>query len=220
MLRCTAIYGLGLGCAIWFLLLWVQGSLCHVQGFQNKVSRNSDVLTSPVTPPSLDTLPCSVIAKPSPDPSSTLEGSWDFATATPRPRHPPHLRDGDSSFVGARADAADFQIVFGVGTGRCGTVSLYKLLKVQPFSIVTHEDRTLQPPPRWVDPSQVAAIQSLVKSRVAAYRSMRGQYGNMLVGDVWCARRGGEERVGWFLGRNGRIRASGIVWDQRMVWGQ
>jgi len=81
----------------------------------------------------------------------------------------------------------DFQIVFGVGTGRCGTVSLYKLLKVQPFSIVTHEDRTLQPPPRWVDPSQVAAIQSLVKSRVAAYRSMRGQYGNMLVGDVWSA---------------------------------
>jgi len=60
--------------------------------------------------------------------------------------------------------------VFGIGTGRCGTVSLAKLLKSQPWSLVTHENRgddnnTGGFAPLW-DPTPPLTIQTIAQARI------------------------------------------------------
>jgi hypothetical protein len=60
--------------------------------------------------------------------------------------------------------------VFGIGTGRCGTVSLGKLLKGQPWSMVTHENRgdennTGGFAPFW-DPKPPLTIQGIAQARI------------------------------------------------------
>ena len=78
----------------------------------------------------------------------------------------------------------DFQIVFGIGTGRSGTNSLWRLLKFQAFSVVTHEDRTIKPEPFWVVPSNLTR-EAIAKDRIDFYKQVRERHGDVLIGDVW-----------------------------------
>jgi hypothetical protein len=48
---------------------------------------------------------------------------------------------GDYRLSKGKPQPEHAQYVFGIGTGRCGTVSLGKLLKGQPWSLVSHENR-------------------------------------------------------------------------------
>lgn len=65
------------------------------------------------------------------------------------------------------------QLVLGIGSGRCGTLSLARLLDAQPAAVVTHERRPLMP---WSSSDS----QSLVSERIASFRRNTAD----IVGDV------------------------------------
>jgi len=120
------------------------------------------------------------------------------------------------------------KLIFGIGTGRCGTVSLCELLNRQKFSNFTHENRPLL---SWDGP------RSELDKRIEDLLLMEGSY----VGDIAffylpyinyilsnypdtkivCLKRPEHEVVRSYMkktrGRNHWVKHNGLIWN-RCEW--
>lgn len=98
---------------------------------------------------------------------------------------------GDYRLSKGKPQPEHAQYVFGIGTGRCGTVSLGKLLKGQPWSLVSHENRGDASnaggyAPFW-SPESPATLQQIAAARLQFMRGQVESRGRVLTGDVWSA---------------------------------
>ena len=117
-------------------------------------------------------------------------GTARGGAAASAPRAPPATR-GEASWDEAARGARGVQLVIGLGTGRCGTVTLAHLLRAQDgcSATFTHEQHPLLP---WTQPSGRAALRAVDgRVRLLLQRHLRADFDSggaashaTLVGDV------------------------------------
>ncbi|KAK3280037.1 hypothetical protein CYMTET_12106 [Cymbomonas tetramitiformis] len=130
-------------------------------------------MVSPTTD-SLDSAP--YLSRPQDNPSNTALFSSRAAFILRK------LTDAPQEGAELNKAEAGRRIVFGIGTGRCGTLSLHQLLSKQERSKVTDESRKPSTP-IWDLPKD--KLEEIAERRI---RYLRNEPGDpLLVGDVWSA---------------------------------